>query len=290
MCRCVRVRACVHQVGCGCKFEHTRSLSHIVPELTASLIAGNRRLRCTKGTTCWLSSWNRFVASSFTLFPSFLQLPSCSFVFLLTLFPSCCFALSLALHSVVAPTASLGRFLFVARLYCSLPPFVYLATLCIFLSCSLGSPGTSLNTWTDATQGKLCFVSGATARQICRQKQRGEPPRRFSYVSLAGGGPRPRKKPRPGLRQWEVRGYVVCKHMPEMHIWHAHAQMFHACTSYARMHNYVMHAHLTLACTTMPCMHKFAVDAHLTRACTTMPCMHIWRSHAQLCHACISLP
>ena len=61
----------------------------------------------SKGTTCWLSSWNRFVASSFTLFPSFLQLPSCSFVFLLTLFPSCCFALSLALHSVVAPTATL---------------------------------------------------------------------------------------------------------------------------------------------------------------------------------------
>jgi hypothetical protein len=94
------------------------------------------------------------------------------------------------------------------RLYCSLPPFVYLATLCIFLSCSLGSPGTNLNTWTDATQGKLCFVSGTTARQICRQQQRGEPSRRFSCVSVAGGGRRPRKKPRPGLRQWEVRGYV----------------------------------------------------------------------------------
>ena len=164
---------------------------------------------------------------------------------------------------------------------------VYLSTLCIFLSCSLGSPGTSLNTWTDAPRGScvLCRVQ-PTARQICRQKQRGEPPRRFSYVSLAGGGPRPR----PGLRQWEVRGYVVCKHMPEMHIWHAHAQIYHACTSDARMHNYVMHAHLTRACTTMPCVHKFAVDAHLTRACTTIPCMHIWRSHAQLCHACISLP
>lgn len=190
----------------------------------------------SKGTTCWLSSWNRFVASSFTLFPSFLQLPSCSFVFLLTLFPSCCFALSLALHSVVAPTATLFVVFFgqvsVCRSFVLFPSSLRVPSHTLhFLVMQLRQPRYKSEHLDRCHPGEVVFCVGYNcATDLSATAARGT----LKEVLLRFGG-RGRKETKKETK--------------------------------ARL--------ATVGGAWLRGVQAYTGDAHLARACTNIPCMHI---------------